>query len=160
MTGDVVAVRTVEGRREVLLVRRGRPPFLGDWALPGGFLDPFEPPEDAARRELAEETGLGWAGDLVPLGAFGREGRDPRGWTVAVAYLAVLEDPDVAVSGGDDADEAAWWPLDEPPPLAFDHDEILEAARSHLEVSRRIDRPEAPRVSSPDNRTGHRLRRG
>lgn len=134
VTGDTVVVRRVNGRREVLLIRRGRPPFEGSWALPGGFLDPFEPPEDAARRELAEETGLVWEGPLTVIGGFGRGGRDPRGWTVSIAYLAELDQPDVDVSGSDDAEDAAWWPLDEPPELAFDHAEILEAARRALEA--------------------------
>lgn len=129
VTGDTVVVRALDGRHEVLLIRRGRPPYEGAWALPGGFLDPFEPPEDAARRELAEETGLDYVGPLVPLGGFGRRGRDPRGWTVAVAYLAVLDDPDAEVNGSDDAEEAGWWPLDGLPELAFDHAEIVEVAK-------------------------------
>lgn len=129
VTGDTVVVRTHGGVTEVLLIRRGRPPFEGAWALPGGFLDEFEQPEDAARRELLEETGLEYSGPLVPLGGFGRQGRDPRGWTVSFAYLAVLDEPDVSVSGSDDAAEARWFPLEDPPPLAFDHDEIVAAAR-------------------------------
>lgn len=132
VTGDTVVVRAIDGRHEVLLVRRGRRPFEGMWALPGGFLDPFEPPEDAARRELFEETGLDYVGPLVPLGGFGKRGRDPRGWTVAVAYLALLEDPSVEVVGSDDAEEAAWWPLDALPELAFDHEEIVEAAQRRI----------------------------
>ncbi|MBA4370777.1 MAG: NUDIX hydrolase [Coriobacteriaceae bacterium] len=132
VTGDTVAVRARDGRAEVLLIRRGRPPHEGAWALPGGFLDEYEQPEDAARRELFEETGLAYPGPLVPLGVFGRRGRDPRGWTISIAYLALLDDPDVAVCGSDDAVEAGWFPLDDPPPLAFDHDEIVATARAML----------------------------
>lgn len=132
VTGDTVVVRTSGGRVEVLLIRRGRDPFAGMWALPGGFLDPHEAPEDGARRELAEETGLVWDGPLECVGGFGKRGRDPRGWTISMVYLAVLDDPDVDVAGGDDAAEAAWHPLDDAPPLAFDHGEILEAARRLL----------------------------
>lgn len=132
VTGDTVAVRRNAGRREVLLVRRGREPFAGSWALPGGFAEPFEEPERAARRELAEETGLVWDGPLACVGAFGKRGRDPRGWTISVAYLADIGDTDAPVEGSDDAVEAAWHPLDDPPPLAFDHDEVLAAARAML----------------------------
>lgn len=132
VTGDTVVVRLRDGLTEVLLIRRGRPPFEGAWALPGGFLDEYEQPEDAARRELLEETGLAYSGPLVPLGAFGRRGRDPRGWTLSIAYMARLSDPNVAVVGSDDAAEAAWLPLDRTPPLAFDHDEIVAAARRVL----------------------------
>ncbi|TLM80106.1 MAG: NUDIX hydrolase [Actinobacteria bacterium] len=132
VTGDTVVIRDVAGRREVLLIRRGHEPFAGMWALPGGFLDPYEAPQDGARRELTEETGLAWDGPLACIGGFGKRGRDPRGWTVSVVYLAVLDDPDVAVAGGDDAAEAAWHPLDDPPQLAFDHGEILDAAREML----------------------------
>ncbi len=130
LTVDAVVLRGSAEDREVLLVRRGQEPYRGRWALPGGFVDEDEPLEAAARRELAEETGL-VAEDrpLRQVGAFGDPGRDPRGWTVGVAFLLESDDPaDAEVRGGDDAEEAAWHRLDALPPLAFDHDRIVAAA--------------------------------
>ncbi len=112
-----------EGRL-VLLVQRGREPFRGRWALPGGFLEAGEGLEAAVAREVAEETGLtglAWR----QFRAYGDPGRDPRGPTVSIVHLALLEGPAPAVRGGDDAARAAWFPASAPPPLAFDHDVIL-----------------------------------
>lgn len=130
LTADVVALRGTHGAREVLLIRRGNAPFPGMWALPGGFVDPFEPPDAAARRELAEETGL-LLKEGVPfslLGVYGERGRDPRGWTVSAVYVAEAspEAPDVV--GGDDAAEARWHAVSALPPLAFDHARIIADA--------------------------------
>jgi len=129
LTADVVALAPLDGVRRVLLIRRGNEPFSGQWALPGGFVDEGERPIDAARRELAEETGLHFRGALDLVGVYGDPGRDPRGWTVSAAYRALLEAP-VQVAGSDDAAEARWFPLDALPPLAFDHDRIVTDAVS------------------------------
>lgn len=126
LTADVVAVHA-GGVPKVLLVRRGNEPFAGRWALPGGFVDEGELPEGAARRELAEETGFAFAGDLALVGVYGEPGRDPRGWTVSVAYLAMVAG-EASVAGGDDAAEARWFAVGELPPLAFDHDVIVADA--------------------------------
>lgn len=129
LTVDVVALREVEGRRELLLVRRGAEPFQGRWALPGGFVDEMERLEHAARRELVEETGLVTREPMRQVGAFGDPGRDPRGWTVGIAFLLELPAGHATdVAGGDDAAEAAWHPLDGLPGLAFDHDLIVRTA--------------------------------
>jgi 8-oxo-dGTP diphosphatase len=115
--------------RKVLLVRRGTPPFEGHWALPGGFVDEGERPVEAARRELAEETGLIWEGPLVPVGAFADPGRDPRGWTASAVYLADIGLEEPYVVPGDDTADARWFFADEVgDDLAFDHDEIIAAA--------------------------------
>lgn len=134
VTVDVVVVRQQEGRPRVLLVRRARPPFAGRWALPGGFVEPDEPLEAAARRELREETGLE-PDHLEQLYTFGDPGRDPRGWTISVAYLAVLHDEEAQVRqpcSGSDAAAVGWFDLDDLPPLAFDHADIVAWAARRL----------------------------
>jgi len=130
LTVDLV-ILTREARPRVLLIRRKAEPFAGSWALPGGFVDEGERLEDAARRELEEETGVA-VKDLEQLYTAGDPGRDPRGWTVSVDYLARVEPDGVKPRAADDADEVKWFPLDELPPLAFDHAMILERARKRL----------------------------
>jgi 8-oxo-dGTP diphosphatase len=134
LTADMVVVAGPLGTRHVLLVQRGRPPYLGSWALPGGFLNEHETPDDAARRELAEETSLDVAGPLTLVGVYGELGRDPRGWTVSVAYAVDSGEDLPDVRGGDDADVAQWHPLFALPMLAFDHARILADARARLGV--------------------------
>lgn len=130
LTADVVLLRGATKAREVLPIRRRFDPFAGLWALPGGFLDAWELPEDAARRELAEETGIVWEGPLVLVGIFGKRDRDPRGWTVSAVYLADLDGRDVTPYAGDDAGEVRWFPADALPVLAFDHEEVMAMALS------------------------------
>ncbi|MFN3196810.1 MAG: NUDIX domain-containing protein [Bradymonadia bacterium] len=129
LTADVVALR-LRGRLEVLLIERARAPFKGCYALPGGFVDPDETPQTAAHRELEEETGVKGL-PLMEIGVFGTPGRDPRGWVVTSAWLG-LAPADCEAQAGDDAAKARWFPLDALPGLAFDHDEIIEAARQRL----------------------------
>jgi len=115
----------------VLLVRRKNEPFAGKWALPGGFIDMDETLEESARRELREETGIE-VSKLWQVAAYGDPGRDPRGRTISVVYLARVKAADLRPIAGDDAAEVAWLPLANPPELAFDHKQILEFARKHL----------------------------
>lgn len=129
-----VAIVTREARPRVLLIRRAKDPFAGSWALPGGFVDENEKLADAARRELVEETGV-TAADLEQLYTAGDPGRDPRGWTVSVAYLAQVDPNALRPVAADDAQEVGWWPLDELPPLAFDHAMLLSRVKA-----RSIDR--------------------
>ena len=132
LSADVVVfVRSSDGDR-VLLVRRGAEPFLGQWALPGGFVDEGEPLERAARRELEEETGLVLSAPLVQIGTFGDPGRDPRGWTASATYGVVIDGEPPAVLGGDDAADAAWHRLDALPRLGFDHALIVRTTRERF----------------------------
>ncbi len=155
VTVDMVVLTIRNGALSVLLVQRGAHPFLGAWALPGGFKDPGESLGDAALREPAEETGLG--SDVIEgvfveqLGSYGDPGRDPRGHVVSVAYVAFLPDLPLPTAGSD-ADAARWWAIDDlalsvagadttgaGPSLAFDHAQIIaagvERARAKLEYS-------------------------
>lgn len=127
-----VAIVTREARPHVLLIRRKKDPFAGSWALPGGFVDENERLADAARRELVEETGVA-AVDLEQLYTAGDPGRDPRGWTVSVAYLAQVDSNAVKPVAADDAAEVGWFALDELPQLAFDHAMLLGRVRARLQ---------------------------
>ena len=122
LTVDVV-VLTEASAPSLLLVQRANPPFAGEWALPGGFVEEGELVADAAPRELAEETGLE-LGSLRLLGVYDTPRRDPRGWTVSIAYLAVVP-TEVAVKGADDARDARWFHADTVPKLGFDHALII-----------------------------------
>ena len=121
-----IAVATTEQRPRILLIRRKNEPFAGMWAFPGGFVDEGETLVEAARRELVEETNLA-VEEFTQLFAAGDPGRDPRGWTVSVLYLARVKAKDTRVAvAADDASAVAWHLLDVPPPMAFDHGELLE----------------------------------
>lgn len=116
---------------EVLLVRRGLEPFLGKWALPGGFVHMDETLEDAALRELEEETGLRKV-FLEQLYTFGALDRDPRERIVTVAYYALVKHSDHKVKAATDASDAAWFSIHDLPELAFDHQSILDVAHERL----------------------------
>ena len=130
---DAVLLAGPPAHPHVLLIRRASDPFAGAWALPGGFVDEGERLEDAMRRELGEETGLVFNGPLVQAGAYGDPGRDPRGWTVSVAFGGRLGDDLPDVVGGDDAADAAWHPVDALPELAFDHAIIVAEALARID---------------------------
>ncbi len=128
VTVDIVLLRHGEQGPEVLLIQRAHPPFAEHWALPGGFVDKGETLAQAAHRELQEETGLKET-QLRQLAAFGTPGRDPRGWTISIAFWGWLKGNPALIKAGDDASHAAWWQLDHLPPLAFDHAQILATAQ-------------------------------
>jgi len=130
LTVDLV-LATREPRPRVLLIRRGKDPFAGSWALPGGFVEEGETLGAAARRELLEETGLSVEA-LEQLYTAGDPGRDPRGWTVSVAYLVRVNAAQLKPVAADDAAEVGWFELAALPALAFDHAMILERARGRL----------------------------
>ena len=126
VTADCV-VMTREAEPKVLLIQRGIEPFKGCWAFPGGFMNMNETTEQCAVRELEEETGLKVA-EIKQIGAYSKVDRDPRGRTVTVAYLAIIDKPET-VKGLDDAAKAQWFPISNLPKLAFDHEEIMKDAK-------------------------------
>lgn len=107
VTADIAVIASDGPKREILLVKRGGHPFLGHWALPGGFANPNEPLEKTASRELEEETGVANL-PFEPVGIFSEPGRDPRGWVISQAYVSVL-DSRPACAAGDDAADTAWF---------------------------------------------------
>jgi 8-oxo-dGTP diphosphatase len=137
VTVDVVVMTMSDGLLQVLLVCRGEDPFEGMWAVPGGFKRPEETLDEAAKRELREETGVDAASLLAQFGAYGDPGRDPRMNVVTVGYLAVLRDVG-AVVGGSDAAAAAMIPvadvLNGKVALAFDHLQIVKDAVERVRV--------------------------
>jgi 8-oxo-dGTP diphosphatase len=131
VTVDIVIFTIRVDRLNVLLVRRGVPPFEGRWAIPGGFVREAESLEAAALRELEEETGVRDV-YLEQLYTFGEPGRDPRGRVITVGYYALIAADRPAPVGGSDAAAAQWWSTAQLPPLAFDHDAILKYAIERL----------------------------
>jgi 8-oxo-dGTP diphosphatase len=132
VTVDLVAFSFAEVSLRVLLVRRGRQPFLGKWAIPGGYVEMDESAEAGARRELREETGLLIAGPVEPIGFFARPKRDPRGRTITLSHAAIVAHGKGDPRGGDDAALAAWVNVADGNDLAFDHSEILSCALQWL----------------------------
>jgi 8-oxo-dGTP diphosphatase len=130
VTVDVALFYSEADRKEILLIKRARDPFKGQWAFPGGFVDEDESLEDAAARELLEETGLENI-HLEQVGAFGDPGRDPRGHTVSILFAAVLEIREEA-KAADDAEDVGWYPVTHLPRLAFDHKKILSIALERI----------------------------
>jgi 8-oxo-dGTP diphosphatase len=129
LTVDVALIAR-EPVPSILLIQRGREPFIGRWALPGGFVDEGEQARAAAPRELAEETGIE-APELTLLGVYDAPGRDPRGWTVSVSFIGLI-DGRIEARGADDASDAGWFELGALPELAFDHAAIVADAAARL----------------------------
>ena len=131
VTVDIVIFTLREGPLQVLLVKRGVPPFEGQYAIPGGFIRGDESLEEAALRELHEETGVRNV-FLEQLYTFGDPKRDPRGRVITVAYYALIASDKLSLVAGADAAEAQWFPASGVPPLAFDHKSILDYALERL----------------------------
>lgn len=138
LTVYAVVYAWVTGRIKLLLIQRGKEPFKGRWAFPGGYLELDEELKDAAARELQEETGLAGV-TLEQMHTFGTLGRDPRGRTISVVYLGRVSPDRMDVRAGDDAAEAQWFDAEDLPSMAFDHDRIaamaLEQIRERRDVS-------------------------
>jgi len=131
VTTDALVFAFSHGKVKVLLIKRGKEPFLGRWAIPGGYVDMEEELTNAAARELAEETGLTNV-KLEQFHTFGKIGRDPRGRQITVVFTGIAEKAG-KVQGGDDASEAQWFDIEKlPKPLAFDHNEVLAMAIKSL----------------------------
>jgi len=124
---DIAVFTLRRGALNVLLIERGAEPYLGAWALPGGFLMPDEELDQCARRELREETGVD-ADLLLQFGTFSAPDRDPRERVISVAYLALLASDELRLEASTDAAQARWFPVGDLPELAFDHAQILGRA--------------------------------
>jgi 8-oxo-dGTP diphosphatase len=131
VTVDLVVFTLLEGILHVLLVKRGQWPFAGMWALPGGFVRMQESLEEASRRELREETGVADV-YLEQLYTFGKVDRDPRTRVITVAYFALMPVDRARLRADTDTVDVGWFSAYEPPPLAFDHKEILDYAITRL----------------------------
>jgi 8-oxo-dGTP diphosphatase len=131
VTTDVVLFTLRDGVLSVLLIERAHPPHQGMWALPGGFLEIDEDLETCAKRELREETGIGGV-YLEQLYTFGTPDRDPRERIISVTYFALTRSDTLQPKAASDAARVAWFPVTEPPRLAFDHADIIRLARQRL----------------------------
>lgn len=132
VTVDAVVFTYSGDRAKVLLINRGKEPFKGRWALPGGFVDMDEELEDAVVRELAEETGLTGV-RLEQMHTFGTIGRDPRGRQISVAFMGIASEEQIKIKAGDDAAQAQWFDIENlPKDMAFDHNEVVRFAIEQL----------------------------
>lgn len=132
ITLDAVIFKDLNSSARILLIKRKKDPFKNSWALPGGFLEETEELVEGAKRELLEETGLEIE-DLKQLKTYGDINRDPRGRTISIAFIGVVN-KEVKIKAGDDAKEVNWFDLDELPHLAFDHSKIIEDAKNYLQT--------------------------
>lgn len=124
VTTDAIIIAKENNTYYILLIKRGNEPFKGKWALPGGFIEMDEDLDEACYRELREETNLSDV-SLTQFATFGKPDRDPRGRTISLVFWGIT-DKKTPIAAGDDAAEAKWFELDALPPLAFDHEPILQ----------------------------------
>ena len=138
VTTDCVVFSYFDSRLHVLLIQRGAAPFTGEWAFPGGFLNMDECALEGAQRELLEETGMKDVA-LSQLHTFSSVSRDPRGRTISIVFLGMVNAARDAVVAGDDARAVQWFPVGQLPKLAFDHESIFQLAFRNLRFQMRIN---------------------
>ncbi|HEY3312229.1 MAG TPA: NUDIX domain-containing protein [Anaerolineales bacterium] len=131
VTVDLVIFTVSAEKLKVLLVKRAQQPFMGMWSIPGGFLKTGESLDDAAIRVMREKTGVKEV-YLEQLYTFGRPDRDPRSRVITVTYFALIPWQNLVQPGSGKVTDLAWYPADEVPELAFDHEEILAYATNRL----------------------------
>ena len=131
VTVDIIIFTIKENELKVLLVKRKINPFKDKWAIPGGFVGIKESLEDAAKRELEEETGVKDV-YLEQLYTFGEPERDPRGRVITVAYMALINSEEIRLKASTDVSEAKWFPIKKIPQLAFDHKKIFDYSLKRL----------------------------
>ncbi|MFC2151673.1 NUDIX domain-containing protein [Bacteroidota bacterium] len=125
VTVDIIVIKEVKDSVQILLIERKNEPFKNQWALPGGFVDIEEEIEEAAYRELEEETSISKI-KLSQFRTFGKIGRDPRGRTISVVYYGILPKKNQEIRANDDAKSLKWFSINEIPKLAFDHNDVVE----------------------------------
>ena len=125
VTVDIIVTKSVANNSQILLIERKHEPFKNQWALPGGFVDIDEEIDDAAYRELKEETSISGI-TLKQFQTFGKTGRDPRGRTISIVYYGNPDNPNFKAKAGDDAKNLGWFDINRLPQLAFDHKEIID----------------------------------
>jgi 8-oxo-dGTP diphosphatase len=130
VTADIIILKTIKDQQFVLLIERKHPPFEGMWALPGGFLEMDETLEEAALRELQEETGITGV-ELKQFHTYSKVNRDPRHRTITTVFIGNLNDNTIEPEAGDDAAKAEWFEMDKLPQLAFDHGEVMEMVKKN-----------------------------
>jgi len=134
VTVDAVVFAVAHGSVKILLIKRKNDPFKGQWAIPGGFIGMDEELDHAVARELAEETALTEV-KLEQMHTFGKPGRDPRGRQITVVYMGIITEGIDRVKGGDDAELAQWFDINNlPPNMAFDHDVVTIFAIERLKL--------------------------
>ena len=131
VTADIVIYTIQNNELKILLVKRGIEPFKNKWAIPGGFVRIHESLEDAAKRELEEETGVKDV-YLEQLYSFGDPKRDPRGRVITVAYMALINSEKIKLKAATDVSEVQWFSIKKIPQLAFDHKKILDYSLKRL----------------------------
>jgi 8-oxo-dGTP diphosphatase len=131
VTVDAAIFRKKDTGWQILLIQRGKEPFFGMWALPGGFVDMDENLEEAVERELKEETGLAGI-DLEQLHTFSAIGRDPRFRTISTVFWGITSPDRSQAVAGDDASDAEWFGIDQLPKIAFDHEEVIKMALNKI----------------------------
>lgn len=136
VAADCLVISEENNKKEILLIKRKHDPFKDKWALPGGFMEIDETAEQAAARELEEETGVKIEPrHFIPVSVFSAVNRDPRTRLISLSYLTHIKKSEVTANAGDDASEAEWHDLNYLPEMAFDHKDIIQSARDKKLIS-------------------------